>query len=454
MKVILQGSRNLPFCWINTKLSPVAIASLDKTMSYTMESYNNPPYTINLFKLHEKSGSYFFPVGLTSEALEILDDLGYEVIYVPGQRAPAPTVPLKWLGPEPWEHQRRAVTEVLQTFRQGMGTILHIPTRGGKTFVALKLASELRVKTLIVVHNEELMKQWEEEIRRKLGVTPGRIKESERNIKDVTVGMIQTLSNAIKKGEKFNFDFLVVDEVHHYSSKMFNSVAMKLNSHYRLGLSATPRREDGDDKKFIGALGQIIHPVSIRELITRGILVKPIFKFFKCQVTQGTGYEQWEKAYSKGIVQNEDRNQMIAFVADGYRTEGKQIYIHVTRISHGKQLAKLISGSVFVCGKDTSAKREHVLADFKSGKIQICISTLLSEGVDIPTMDVIINAAGGQSWTSYVQRLGRVLTASNDKCEALVIDFLDYGHRWHRDHSQRRMEIIKEMFPEEELVIL
>lgn len=455
MEIILQGSKNAPWIWINQKLSAVAIASIDKAMSYTMESYENPPYTVHLLKQHEASKAWFFPVGLLSEAIEILDDLGYDVKYVPGKKAPKPQIKdLTWKGPELWEHQKKATDETMAGFRLGMGTILHIPTRGGKTFIALKIASELKVKTLIVVHNEELMKQWQREIKEKLSVNAGEIREAKRDIQNVTVAMIQTLNNAIKKKEKFDFDFLIVDEVHHYSSAMFYFVAMRINSFYRLGLSATPRREDGDDKKFIAAIGQIIHPVSIRELINRGILVKPIFKFFKCAVTPKTGYETWEKAYSKGIVQNENRNQMIAFVTDGYNEEGKQVYIHVTRIPHGKQLAKLIRGSTFVCGKDTSSRREQTLKDFKSGKIRVLISTLMGEGVDIPTMDVIINAAGGKSWSSYVQRLGRVLTASNNKYEALIIDFLDYGHKWHRDHAQRRMEIIKEMFPEEELVIV
>jgi len=302
------------------------------------------------------------------------------------------------------------------------------------------------------VHNEELLRQWKEEIKEKLGVNAGEIKESTRDIQDVTIAMVQTLNNAIKKGEKFNFDFLIVDEIHHYSSVMFYYVAMRINSYYRLGLSATPRREDGDDKKFIAAIGKIIHPVSVSDLIKRGILVKPRFIFYKCKVTEKTGYKSWEEAYKKGIVDNVDRNNVIKTITEKYND--KQVYIHVIRISHGKQLQKLILGSVFVSGEDTTETRKKALQDFKEGKTKRLISTLMGEGINIPTMDVIINAASGKSWTSYVQRLGRVLTASKGKHEATVIDFMDYGHKWHRDHSQRRMEIIREMFPEEELKII
>jgi superfamily II DNA or RNA helicase len=451
--ITLKGSKNANYVWLNQKISSVAIASLDKTMSYTMESYENPPYTVHLLKQHEPSKAWFFPIGMVSEAIETLEELGYDVEYIPGHTPSKATIDhIRWLGPTLWEHQEKARNMTLVNFYKGLGVILHIPTRGGKSVIAMKLISDLQKKTLIIVHNEELMRQWKNEIKEKLGINAGEIQETKRDIKNVTVAMIQTLNNAIKKGEKFNFDFLIIDEVHHYSSAMFYYVAMRINSYYRLGLSATPRREDGDDKKFIAAIGQIVHPVSIHELIQRRILVKPIFKFYKCKVTEKTGYESWAKSYTKGIVQNDERNNLIAKITNEHKD--KQIYIHVTRIPHGKQLAKLIPRSVFVCGKDNSKTREKVLRDFKNNEIQCCISTLLGEGVDVKTMDIIINAAGGRSWTSYIQRLGRVLTASENKCEALVIDFLDYGHKWHHDHSQRRMEIIREMFPSEELVIL
>lgn len=448
----LKGSKNQPYVWINQKLSQVAIASLDNAMSYTMESYENGPYTVNLLKKHEKTGSYFFPSGLVSEAIEILTELGYEVTYAPGQKVPRKlSNDINWKGPELWQHQQEALLEAHTCFENGQGVILHIPTRGGKTLISLKLIQELRASTLIIVHNEELLRQWKEEIREKLGVNAGEIKESTRDIQNITIAMVQTLNNAIKKGEKFYFDFLIVDEIHHYSSAMFYYVAMRINSYYRMGLSATPRREDGDDKKFIAAIGKIVHPVSVSELIERGILVEPRFIFYKCKVTDKTGYKSWEEAYKKGIVDNVDRNDMIADITGMYHD--KQVYIHVIRISHGKQLQKLIPGSVFVSGKDATKTREKALNDFKSGEIKRLVSTLMGEGVNIPTMDVVINAAGGRSWTSYVQRLGRVLTASEGKHEAIVIDFLDHSHKWHRDHSQRRMEIIKEMFPNEEMTI-
>ncbi len=451
--ITLTGSKTQPYVWIRQKLSRVATASLDNAMSYTMESYENGPYTVKLLKKHENTGSYFFPQGLVSEAIEILTELGYEVTYETGQKIPKKlSNDIKWNGPTLWQHQQEALTEAHTCFKNGQGVILHIPTRGGKTLISLKLIQELQVPTLIIVHNEELLRQWKEEVKKKLDMNAGEIKESTRDLQDITVGMVQTINNAIKKGEKFNFDFLIVDEVHHYSSQMFYYVAMRISSYYRLGLSATPRREDGDDKKFIAAIGKVIHPVSVSNLIKRGILVKPKFIFYKCKVTEKTGYKTWEEAYKKGIVDNVDRNDMIKTITEKYRD--KQIYIHVIRISHGKQLQKLMPGSIFVSGKDSSATREKAISDFKLRNTKILISTLLGEGVDLPIMDVIINAASGKSWTSYVQRLGRVLTASEGKHEAVVIDFLDYGHKWHRDHSQRRMEIIREMFPEEELKII
>ena len=442
MKIELKRSKNAPYVWINSELRPLAAKALDRAMSYEVTPYDSEPFVVRLFR-GGKNGGYFFPIGLTDVAQTILSQIGYETQFFAGQR-PAKKFDFTWHGPELWPHQKRAVSEAKKELGKGLGCTLHIPTRGGKTTAALWLVKELGVSTLVVVHTQELLRQWRTEIKKQLGVDAGYIRESTRNIKPITIAMVQTLRGAIQGGEKFDFDFLIVDETHHYSSKMFWFTVMRLNSFYRLALTATPRREDGQDMKFIGAVGKLIHPVSISELIERGVLVKPRFEFHSCECA--STYENWTKAYTKGIVKNTERNEKIRDLATKHLKEGKQVYIHVTRIDHGKILARLIEDSIFVSGRDKSEWREQVLRDFKEKKIQCVISTLLGEGVDIPTMDVIINAASGKSWTTYVQRLGRVLTASEGKTEALVIDFEDYGNRWLRDHAARRREIVEEMF--------
>ena len=456
MKITLTGSRSAPWAWINDKLSNVALASLDKAMSYEMSSYDNPPYTVHLLKKHEKSGSYFFPIGLVSEAIEILEDLGYETVYVNGQKAPEPQIKnLMWNGPSiMWPHQINAVNEIMKNFRDnGKGIILHIATGSGKSTIILRLIYELKVPTLIVVPNNDLVNQWENNIRTVLGVEPGKIQGTKNQQNDITVATSQTLAKRIDTLDISKFKFLCQDESHHVPAAQCYKIAMKCNAYYRCGVTATPRREDGDDKKIIAGYGKIINPITTRELINTGILAIPRFIWLKCQVPKGIGYKKWEEVYRKGIVTNEERNNLIVKQAKKYELEGKSIFISVERIAHGEILKERLPGSIFITGKESSKTRDSVFSNFRDKTTLIVIATIGKEGLDLPDMDVLINASSGKSWTTYLQRIGRALRATKNKKTATIIDIMDYGHRFLRDHSQRRLEIIKEVFGEKYIFI-
>jgi hypothetical protein len=52
----------------------------------------------------------------------------------------------------------------------------------------------------------------------------------------------------------------------------------------------------------------------------------------------------------------------------------------------------------------------------------------------------VINAEGGQSWISCLQRL-RNLTIAPDKKEAILIDYFDSGNSYLERHSRARLKV-------------
>lgn len=227
----------------------------------------------------------------------------------------------------------------------------------------------------------------------------------------------------------------VVHNCHHYSSNTFYNVAMHSNAYYRLGLSATPKREDGAEKKFIGGIGSIIAPVTVQDLIEAGYLTRPKLEILNPPAPEVMSYK-YADAYRNSIVTNIDRNAMIATKALELSNAGLQVYIHVTQIAHGKKLESIIPGSIFLSSKDTKT-RGPVLQDFKERRLSTLISTLMGEGIDIPSMDAIIIACGGKSETALVQRIGRALRTHEGKHAAYIVDFADSG-KWLRNHYQQR----------------
>jgi len=111
------------------------------------------------------------------------------------------------------------------------------------------------------------------------------------------------------------------------------------------------------------------------------------------------------------------------------------LHVHVERIKHGKLLAERI-GCPFLCGKDSTEKRQKILNDFKEGKIRVLVSTLLGEGVNIENLSCLILAHGLKSSTMFIQRVGRALRPGKSG-EAIIVDFADKGPFLAKHFEQR-----------------
>jgi superfamily II DNA or RNA helicase len=127
--------------------------------------------------------------------------------------------------------------------------ILSLHTGGGKTVCALYIASQLKLPTLVIVHNSFLRDQWEERVK---GFLPnariGRIQGDlcEIDDREIIIAMLQTLSMKTISILKFRpLGLVIVDECHHIASEVFVQALPKVTSKYMLGLSATPSRKDG-----------------------------------------------------------------------------------------------------------------------------------------------------------------------------------------------------------------
>jgi superfamily II DNA or RNA helicase len=220
---------------------------------------------------------------------------------------------------------------------------------------------------------------------------------------------------------------------------------MKSNATYKCGLSATVTREDGNTLKMIAAIGDIKKISDIKELIKRGVLAKPEIRILKAPITKETGFKKYADAYRAQIVNNTERNFLVAATAQKLVRDGYTVLITVEQIKHGKALEALIQGSKFVHGKTKKEEREKELEMFERGERKVLVSTLLSEGSDIPTLGAIIIASGGKSQAAQLQKVGRALRTTDDKKTAIIVDIVD-NVKWLRDHSQGRIMLYEETF--------
>lgn len=169
--------------------------------------------------------------------------------------------------------------------------VICLKTGEGKTITSLAIAHELKAKTLVIVHKDDLVVGWKSDIKKCFGnIDIGLIKAGKRKIGDfITIATPQTLNRLPEdfKEELFNtFSLVIHDELHHCASTHF-SISSRFNSRYKLGLTATPERNDGLTEVihfYFGATcyesdstkqSDVILPVEVRVRNIHGVRFNP-----------------------------------------------------------------------------------------------------------------------------------------------------------------------------------
>ncbi len=447
-------TRSGSYFFINGEIPPHIVESLQSVTSYYVQNYEKTDkfqrgeWDGKERLLHRaKNGSYYFPFGLIDNVRDALSIWGvlYQVRDANGQTTVDEIVDVDELRP----YQVKALNQLIGNCYNSSG-VLALPTGGGKTRCALYWVKLLNTPFIVLVHRVELLRQWRDEIERYFGVSPSLIGAGEDKEGDerATVAMIQTLSAKIKKDKdwKMNIGLLVIDECHTCPAKTFYEVSMRIDAQYRLGLSATPTRTDGAELKIFAACGKVAAVVSVEDLVSDGYLAAPVFRMEQLPPVKVPYSASWAAVYKQGIVLNMDRNIKIAEIAEEYLSKGRQVYVHVAQISHGKCLTGMIPGAIFVCGSTKKDEREDIINRFKAGEIRCLVSTLLREGVSIDGISCLIYAASGRSEVSLIQTAGRALRVDPVFGDAIIIDFLDRGHRTLENHVQDRISAYRENY--------
>ena len=145
--------------------------------------------------------------------------------------------------------QISATDFALHHLRTSGGAVVVLPVGGGKTVCALYIAMQLRVCTLVVAGNSELMDQWEERIKEYIpGARIGRIQESTCTIDDCdfVIGCTNSLAQRAYSKEKLRkIGMVIFDEAHHAAAPTFLTAVWQVAAPYMLALSQDPSRKDG-----------------------------------------------------------------------------------------------------------------------------------------------------------------------------------------------------------------
>ncbi len=344
------------------------------------------------------------------------------------------------------DYQENVVNIFMKTAKKndkiGGGGLLEIPCGRGKTVIALSIISQLKTKTLVVVHKGFLLDQWIERIAQflpsaKIGKIQGQIIDIED--KDIVIGMLQSLSMKEYPQDMFSsFGLTIVDECHHISSEVFSRSLQRIVTKYALGLSATMQRKDGLTKVFKMFLGEIIYKEEREK--TDFVLVKAVeFKTNDAEFNE-TAYDyRGNPAYSTMITKLCSYSHRSEFILKVLKKElqekpGQQVMI----LAHNKNLLVYLfkaieHRNIATVGYYVGGMKANDLKESEGKNVIIATYAMAAEALDIKTLTTLILATPR---TDVTQAVGRILRVKHDR--PLVIDVLDSHDVFQRQWAKRR----------------
>lgn len=424
-----------------------------------------------------------FPAGFAHYVQASLIKRGHKVGLV---RKPLPEP----LGPEfphiddfGYEPKYDYQPQVMQKLLTHGQMIAQVATGGGKSRIARMCYARINRRTLFLTTRGVLMYQmkesFEENLKERVAVFgDGFWQHPGVNLDKApkfNVGMVQTFAERLKEPDPYaseavrvkqlarrqetidllrTFEFVILEEAHEVSGNGFYDIMCECkNAHYRLALTGTPFMKDNEEAnmRLMAVSGSIAIKVTELMLIERGVLARPIFKYFQLgecnpKLKRST---PWQRAYNYGIVNDDYRNKVIAAEIKRATRYGLTGMVLVQHKEHGHTLMDLFKKygirAKFIFGDSEQAERKAALKMLETGELDVLIgSTILDVGVDVPSVGFIVLAGGGKAEVALRQRIGRGLRAKKFGPNfALILDFSDHFNTYLREHAVNRRAIVE-----------
>ncbi len=319
------------------------------------------------------------------------------------------------------DYQERAIESCIPLLSGGV--VCAMATGGGKTVTAVRLALRASKRALWLAHRRELLFQARDAIE-EAGGDVGLILAGEPARRDapIQVASVQTLA----RRELPDADLLVVDECHHVTTTGLYAEAMRKYAR-RLGLTATPQRLDGRGLRAAG-FSSLVVAATPADLCDSGVLHAPTVygapppDMSRAKVRMGE--------YRAEDLQEASRSAALTGkVVETWlkRADGRRTVVFAVDIAHAEDLASRFRAAgveaEVVTGETPKPARSGMLARLSRGITRVVVNVgVLTEGWDLPALEVACIARPTASLTLHLQCLGRIMRAAPGKDGCLALD--------------------------------
>jgi superfamily II DNA or RNA helicase len=323
--------------------------------------------------------------------------------------------------------------------------IVRAPTGSGKTTLALALAAELNLPTLVVLWTGGLYKQWEDRLIAELGLKKSEVghwRGSTFKPRQITLAMQQTIAKQLTPERAALFGVVIGDEIQRYAAKTFFDVIDRMPAKYRIGVSADERRKDGKEFLVYDVFGSVAYEIKRDELEDRGVVhdveVRVVPTAFRCdwykdalaRMKEGDGAQDVDfNGFLDELTRDEARNLLALDLLVQEVRAGNQVVALSQRVAHcvlfDSMLASMgVQSGLLVGGAGASAQRfGEAKAGLLSGHLRAAAGTLqaIGTGIDVPSVSRgVVATPWASSRQNWNQVRGRLCRSSAGKTDAAV----------------------------------
>ena len=443
----------------------IGSSNISQSALYSAEEWNVKLTDSSFFNIYEKSLNQFEKLWHSNEAIELTEDFIDEYEKYKKSINVQNTFDYRKTKIKQENEfvsnsmQKRVLQKLRETRINGNKKGLVISATGtGKTYLAamdIKQFFEINsntenklfeinksktpnIKFLFIAHREELLENAINVFSKILKIDKnefGRIYGGLKEIdKSIIFASIQSLRNCYNEFKPSFFDYIIVDEFHHSMSDSYLKTLSYFNSKFLLGLTATPKRMDGKDILSLCDYN-VVDEIGIKEALEEDLIV-PFHYFGINDYTINYDNIPYKngKYNEKILLENLLLNTRTDYIVEkinkfGFDGDELSAVAFCQNIEHAffmkEEFSKKGYKSAVITANTSSNERSKILEKFKNKKIEIlCVVDILNEGIDIPTINLLLFLRPTMSSTIFIQQIGRGLRKAKNKDFVTIIDFI------------------------------
>jgi superfamily II DNA or RNA helicase len=355
---------------------------------------------------------------------------------------------------EPRYYQQKVITESIQRFvnKNQNRLLIEMATGLGKTYTAAHLVKQLFSlqnpdlnfkRVLFLAHQKEILIQSVTSFKNVLlnggigqysfsvcfeGVEPENT--------DFVFGSFKTFKNYTNSLLQKHFDLVIVDESHHALAKTYRTVIEYFQPQLLVGLTATPFRADGKCVlSFFGGSDGHVGKYDLVWALAHKHLAEPKYFIFLNDLDpnaikniNNVNLNNLEKIFFTQDYEGEAISKIEQTIIDE-KIQNPKCIVFCKHIKHIEELLKYFNKNEEVStsvhsGMSIKKRRENI-RKFREGNYKyILVRDLFNEGIDIPETNMLVFLRDTNSYTVWLQQLGRGLRKAKGKEFVYVLDFV------------------------------